>query len=82
MQPVPPPENVPGFPEAERVRPKTGMGGKKKRARWVDKEGRIIEWDYAHGSVEVYDAQGRHLGEFDTEGRQVKEADPTRRVEP
>jgi filamentous hemagglutinin len=35
------------------------------------------------GTVEAYDARGRHIGEFDPiNGRQLKEADPSRRVEP
>jgi hypothetical protein len=54
-----------------------------KRARWKDSKGGIYEWDYQHGAVEVYDSQGRHLGQFDPDtGAQQKPADPTRRVDP
>jgi len=44
----------------------------------------IMERDYLHDTVEVYDASGRrHLGEFDPwDGRQVGPPDPTRSVEP
>ncbi|MGZ6669781.1 MAG: colicin E3/pyocin S6 family cytotoxin [Solirubrobacteraceae bacterium] len=73
---------LPGFPDARRVKPKTPkMHGK--RARWKDSRGRIYEWDYQHGAVEVYDSLGRHLGQFDPDtGDQQKPADPSRRVEP
>ena len=43
----------------------------------------IYEWDSQHGTVEKYDAQGRHLGEYDPEtGEELNPADPSRRVEP
>jgi len=62
------------FPNAERVRPKSG------RHRWIDQNtGNIYEWDYQHGRVEGYDRRGHHLGEFDPEtGALTKPADPTR----
>lgn len=56
---------LPGFPGSQRVRPKTVMPGGKLRPRWKAAGGRILEWDYQHGRVEVYDAQGGHLGECD-----------------
>ena len=56
---IPPPRNLPAFPGAKRARPKAG------RARWVDDDGYIYEWDSQHGRVEKYDRRGNHLGEFD-----------------
>jgi hypothetical protein len=51
--------------------------------RWRDADGKIYEWDYQHGTAEVYDAQGHHLGEIDAEtGEQIDGPDPTRRIEP
>jgi hypothetical protein len=45
--------------------------------------GAIYEWDSQHGTVEKYDARGRHLGEYDPDtGEELKSADPSRRVEP
>jgi len=74
---VPAPQELPGFPEARRIIPKG------RRRRWIDGRGRIYEWDYQHGTVEVYDRRGHHLGEFEaTTGRQLKEADPSRTIEP
>lgn len=65
MQPhVAPPDRLPGFPGARRVKPKTRTASGM-RARWKDDEGMIYEWDYRHGTVEKYDARGRHQGEFD-----------------
>jgi hypothetical protein len=54
------------------------------RSRWKTTDGRIIERDRLHETVEVYDPSGRrHLGEFDPwDGRQVSPPDPTRSVEP
>ena len=45
---------------------------------------RIIERDYLHNIVEVYDASGRrHLGEFDPwDGRQIGPPDPMRSMGP
>ena len=56
---------------------------KGRRRRWIDAQGRIFEWDYQHGAVEMYDRRGRHLGEFDPmTGRQSKDPDPSRQIEP
>jgi hypothetical protein len=76
------PRDLPGFPDARRVKPKTPkMHGR--RARWKDSGGKIYEWDYQHGAVEVYDSRGRHLGQFDpVTGDQQKVADPAYRVDP
>jgi hypothetical protein len=71
------------FPDAWQAERKTPIqgGGGKLRARWIDKDKNIYEWDYRHGTVEKYNKQGKHLGEFHPEtGRQLKEADLTREV--
>jgi hypothetical protein len=53
------------------------MGGGKKRARRIDSDGNIIEWDYQHGRVEKYDSKGKHLGEFDPDnGAQTRPRKP------
>lgn len=80
----PAPKNgLAAFPDAVKVNAKTLVqGGSHKRTRWKDRKGRIYEWDSQHGAVELYDKQGRHLGEFDSvSGEQIKPADPKRRVE-
>jgi hypothetical protein len=74
---VSPPQNLPAFPDAVRVRRKNN------RVRWQDSDGNIYEWDYQHGRVEKYNKRGKHLGEFDPNtGEQTKPADPSRRTEP
>ena len=79
---IAPPEELPAFPTATRTRAKTAYAGGM-RARWKDYKGRIYEWDYRHGTVEVYSRMGKHLGEFDPDtGASIKPADPTRRVQP
>jgi len=77
------PRNLPGFPHARRVRPKTGFAGGR-RPRWRDDANDdILEWDARHGRVERYDTRGTHLGEFDPEtGERLSPPDPTRKVEP
>lgn len=78
-----PPRRLPGFPDARRDDPKTPRPGGGLRMRWRDLKGRIYEWDYQHGTVEVYDPRGKHLGEYDHRtGEQTKPADPSRTVEP
>jgi Cytotoxic len=63
------------------VKPRIGGG---LRSRWKDERGRILERDYLHDTVEVYDPSGRrHLDDFDPwDGRQVGRADRSRHVEP
>jgi Cytotoxic len=75
---------LPGFPNAKRARPKTPRAEGGLRTRWKDAaSGRIYEWDYQHGRVEGYDAQGNHVGEFDPQsGRQTKPRVPSRKVTP
>ena len=60
------PKTLPAFPDAIRVKSKSSVqGGGKQRARWVDRKGRIYEWDYKSNAVEKYDKLGTtHLGEF------------------
>lgn len=83
MSYVPAPVRLPAFPSAKRTKPKTPYGGRKLRTRWRDDKGHIFEWDSQHGRVERYDAQGRHLGEYDPEsGGETKPPDSTRRIEP
>jgi hypothetical protein len=51
------------------------------RDRWVSKK-HIYEYDQQHEKVEVFDKQGKHLGEFDPEtGVQTKPPKPGRRTE-
>lgn len=75
-----PPIGLSAFPEAFPVKSKSSVqGGSGKRSRWKDKKGRIYEWDSQHGAVEIYDSQGKHLGEFNPEtGEQTKRAKPGR----
>ena len=80
---VKPPDELPAFPDARKVRPKTVFAGGK-RMRWrVAQTGMILEWDYRHGRIEAYNRAGRHLGEFDpVTGAQLKPAKPGHRVKP
>ncbi|MET0775354.1 MAG: S-type pyocin domain-containing protein [Pseudomonas mandelii] len=76
------PETLPGFPDALPVKPKVSVqGGGKKRARWLDRRGRIYEWDSKSGAVELYGKFGVHLGEFNhVTGERTKKAKPGRRT--
>ncbi|KAA5837265.1 colicin E3/pyocin S6 family cytotoxin [Saccharopolyspora hirsuta] len=84
----PPPKgrSLPGFPDTQRVTPKTPVqGGGGLRPRWKDRKGNIYEWDYQHGEVEVYNKRGKHQGAFDPETGQPIEGKgpvPGREVEP
>ena len=56
---TPAPKELPGFPDARRVKPRTSVqGGGGMRARWEDKKF-IYEWDSQHGEVEKYNKKGR-----------------------
>lgn len=47
------PKSLPAFPDAVRAKSKSSVqGGGRKRARWVDRKGRINEWDYKSNAVE------------------------------
>jgi len=49
----------------------------------MDVDGNIYEWDSLHGTLEMYNHKGRHLGEFDHEsGKQLKDANPLYKIEP
>ncbi|MFP0196314.1 S-type pyocin domain-containing protein [Pseudomonas sp. PHC1] len=77
------PKTLPAFPDAVRVKSKSSVqGGGKRRARWVDRKGRIYEWDYKSNAVEKYDKLGTtHLGEFNhLTGEQTGPAEPDRRT--
>jgi hypothetical protein len=51
-EPVMAPRNLPGFPHARRVKPKTKFAGGR-RARWRDANGDILEWVLATGGSNV-----------------------------
>ena len=72
-----PPYGLPAFPDAKWVK-KTGV-----RKRWVDSKGKIYEWDYKKGEVEVFDKTGKkHLGGFDPKtGKQRSKPVKGRKVE-
>ncbi|MGF6129316.1 hypothetical protein QF019_004544 [Pseudomonas frederiksbergensis] len=75
-----PPLSLPAYPDAFPVKPKSGVqGGGSKRSRWKDRKGRIYEWDSKTGAIEIYNKQGKHLGEFNHEtGEQIDPATPGR----
>jgi nucleoid-associated protein YgaU len=79
------PQNLIAFPNARLAKSKTIVrkGGGERR-RWRDQKAKeIFEWDYQHGTVEKYNTRGKHLGEFDaTTGKQLKPANPARKIEP
>lgn len=72
-----PPKDLPAFPDAKR-------GARKgRRERWIDSKGRIYEWDYKKGEVEIYDKTGKkHHGGFDPNtGKQRSKSVPSRKIE-
>jgi hypothetical protein len=82
-QVVLPPSVPQAYPGLTPTRSKTIMAGGKKRARWIDSDGNIYEWDYQHGRLEKYDRRGNHQGEFDPKtGKQTKPRNPKYKVEP
>jgi hypothetical protein len=80
----PAPTGLSAFPDATKANRKTSVkGGGNLRKRWKTPKGTIFEWDSQHGTVEMYDKRGRHLGEYNPiTGEQTKPADNTRKVEP
>lgn len=64
---VPAPRDLPAFSgRSPASDPREGgRGDGTRRQRWKVDERKIYEWDSQHGSVELYDSRGRHLGEFD-----------------
>jgi hypothetical protein len=79
----PPPENLPAFSDAKWAKPKTPVqGGGGLRKRWKDSAGNIFEWDSQHGTIEKYNRNGQHLGEFDPiSGKQTKPPNPNYKVQ-
>ena len=84
LAPIPAPSSLPGFPGAQRAKPKTPVqGGGGLRKRWKLPGGCILEWDSQHGEVEKYDKRGKHLDAFDPKtGKQLKDSIKNRRIEP
>ncbi|MBY8856339.1 hypothetical protein K7711_07620 [Nocardia sp. CA2R105] len=84
VQREPAPKTLNAFPDATKAVRKTPVqGGGSLRPRWKDPKGRIYEWDYQHKTVEMYNKNGKHLGEYDPDtGVQTKPADKNRKVEP
>ena len=79
----PAPKGLTAFPDAVRDQPKSSVqGGGKKRNRWKDSKGRIYEWDSQHGAVEMYDKQGKHLGEFDADTGEMRKPPKPGRTTP
>jgi hypothetical protein len=74
---IPAPDTLPAYPDAKKA-PTRGQ-----RKRWVDSKGRIYEWDYKKGEVEIYDKTGKnHQGGFDPKtGKQTSKPVPGRKVE-
>lgn len=72
----PPKDGFPGFPDAERVKPKGG------RPRWRLPDGDIIEWDGQHGELERYNPRGKHIGVWNPQGEMIKDPVPGRRIDP
>jgi RHS repeat-associated protein len=78
-----PPKDLDAYPDARKAKSKTPRKGGGLRKRWKDPKGKIYEWDSQHGTVEVYDKNGKHIGEFDPKtGKQTKPANKKRKVEP
>jgi len=72
----PPRDGLPGFPDAERVKPKGG------RPRWRLPNGDIIEWDGQHRELERYNRNGHPKGVYTPEG-QLKDKDNSgRKIDP
>lgn len=79
----PAPDTLAGFPDAVPARPRTPVqGGGGLRRRWEIPGGPVLEWDYQHGTVEMYNRRGRHIGECDPNtGKQLTRPIPTRSIE-
>lgn len=72
-----PPDKLPAYPDAE-ITPRRGQ-----RKRWKDSKGKIYEWDYKKGEVEIYDKSGKnHEGGFDPNtGKQRSPRDKRKKAE-
>ncbi len=76
------PDFLPGFPKVKEAKGKTPYPGGI-RKRWKTRDGRILEWDYRHGEIELYDKWGKHLGAYNPNtGVQTKPPKKNRRIEP
>ncbi len=73
---TPPPRSLPGFPDAEKSKPKGG------RPRWKLPDGDIGEWDGQHGELERYNPRGKHKGVWSPDGTQTKPPVPGRTIDP
>jgi RHS repeat-associated protein len=73
---TPAPKSLPGFPDAEKVKPKGG------RPRWRLPDGDIIEWDGQHGELERYNPRGKHKGVWSPDGEEIKDPVPGRKIDP
>jgi RHS repeat-associated protein len=73
---TPAPRELPGFPDAEKVKPKGG------RPRWKLPDGDIIEWDGQHGELERYNPRGKHKGVWSPDGEPIKDPVPGRKIDP
>ncbi len=79
---IPAPNKLPGFPDARWAKRKTPYPGGL-RMRWKLSDGKILEWDYKKGEIELYTKRGLHLGAYDPNtGIQKDPPIPERRVEP
>jgi type II secretory pathway pseudopilin PulG len=67
--PPPPGKQLSGYPDAEYI------GNINGRATWKNGKERL-QWDSETGSVERYSQTGKHIGEFSTEGKQLKGPNP------
>ena len=78
-----PPRYLKAFSDAKSVKSKTFIPNtNKRRRRWKDAN-YIYEWDYQHGTVEKYNRNGKHLGEYNPlTGEKLKPADLKRTIEP
>jgi hypothetical protein len=71
------PDTLPAFPDAKKARKKSH------RERWKISNKRILEWDYQHGEIEMYNKNGIHIGAFDPNtGEKIKDAIKGRKIEP
>jgi hypothetical protein len=62
-----PPKNLPGFPDAERIKPRGDS------RRWKLPNGDILEWGRSHGGeVERYNPTGKHIGVWSPDGKQIR----------
>ncbi len=77
---VPAPKELPGFPDAKVAKGTTPYPGGI-RKRWKTPDKKILEWDYQHGEIELYDKKGKHLGAYDPNtGNIVKPAKDDRNI--